>query len=399
MNKTSKATAPGNDPCSAPRDEQIPAKIWELLRRNKPFRQAVGQLHRLDTRAKREQAEHLRLLAKRRAKRKQHLPCPRSWWVAARKFLQSHSEAHPFAASALQWLVPEPLFIIQEVGLPPGDGSDGKPVVFEFRRLGEGTTPDATDSANWRYYKNPRMANLTGRRIVRGPEIRWRTDNFDGPTHLFPEWQDYAKNHGAFTVNDSWVDVPPGFKRDFQSLWKQFDSRTGANPAHETNFFTKFSLLDFARRTSGKLNVEDAARLLDFNRLAHDYRVFAVPRALRTKGAVRAAFKKLAEQVAKDLPDEHALFGTPGQWNDFLAVEALCKRKGTSRESAIHSHLCKRYEGKRSLTELRQASEGDMTGRVTRIETLRDGIYPKFDLPVLLKPVPHRRSSKPRAKK
>jgi hypothetical protein len=39
------------NPCSLDRNEQVPAKIWELLRRNERFKKAVTRLKVLDKRA------------------------------------------------------------------------------------------------------------------------------------------------------------------------------------------------------------------------------------------------------------------------------------------------------------------------------------------------------------
>ena len=86
------------NPCLIDEDEHeiIPAKIWELLRRNRGFRQVVDRLSELDAKERND----CKMKGKYHGKAWQ-----KSWRLVER--VAAH---HPFAGVALQWLVPEPLF-------------------------------------------------------------------------------------------------------------------------------------------------------------------------------------------------------------------------------------------------------------------------------------------------
>src|ERR1041385_61750 len=89
------------DPAFLDDDEQSPAKIWELLRRNDKFRSAVMRLARLDAKDK---ENHTKT-------GKYHGPA----WEKSCRQIETAMEQHSFAGVALQWLVPEPLFEIHHV--------------------------------------------------------------------------------------------------------------------------------------------------------------------------------------------------------------------------------------------------------------------------------------------
>src|SRR6266487_4165756 len=95
------------NPCSdVPEDEQIPAKIWELLRRNKYFRAAVQRLSELDSKERSDWTTH----------GKYHGAA----WQKSCRLVKRVQARHPFAGLALQWLVPEPFFQIRRVTWPLG---------------------------------------------------------------------------------------------------------------------------------------------------------------------------------------------------------------------------------------------------------------------------------------
>src|SRR5208282_5319094 len=75
------------NPCDAPDEEQIPAKIWELLRRNFDFKKTVQQLLELDKIAR---------ATERRGPE----------WKQSCGIIAKPEISHPLAALALQWLVP-----------------------------------------------------------------------------------------------------------------------------------------------------------------------------------------------------------------------------------------------------------------------------------------------------
>ncbi len=89
-------------------DEQIPAKIWELLRRNTRFRADVERLRKLDGK---ERATYA-------ASGKYHGPA----WEKSCALVREVEPRHSFAHVALQWLVPETLLTVVRQTF----GRDGK---------------------------------------------------------------------------------------------------------------------------------------------------------------------------------------------------------------------------------------------------------------------------------
>jgi hypothetical protein len=326
-----------DNPCRAslPDAERIPAKIWELLRRNEKFGRAVRKLQQLD-RAAKEQGKIGQV------------------WFAADSLVKALKSHHDFAGYALEWLVPEPWFEICHTAIEDGVDLTGKQwVPTKFVKLESGSTPDPTDTAHWRTFDAHDRFDAYGRQslagcvpMVRGPIItftipedsRLRGSKVNG----IQEWRDYHASHGPFTINDSWRDAPLGFRRIFCWLWRQRDSReknpltncrTDAPEEHETNFFKGWRL--FPALAKNNMSQEDAARAFMFDELAEDYRVFAVPKSIRTRMEARRLAEWLYSQLAANLPArEPDIFGSALQWDILLTVEDLM-REGAPFDEAL----------------------------------------------------------------
>jgi hypothetical protein len=265
---------------------------------------------------------------------------------------------HPFAAVALQWLVPEPSFHVTCFG--PQEAADANGVV-KLRSVivaeGEGTTADLLDKANWRWRKRVEgTPDIAGHIFTRGPEIHWRTsedpryaDKFDKANPI-AEWRDYFSKR-QFTFNTPWQDAPPGFQRTFLHLWCQLDSRgtnpitntrSGAPERHEVSFFQDFSCYRMLTTITdrGHLSAEDFAHALRFAELSDHYRVFAFPASIRTRMEARDMADWLVEQLVQ-LPDgsqlpqrEKEILGTPLEWEILLAYEDR-RRQGDEHTPAL----------------------------------------------------------------
>jgi len=313
-----------DNPCSLVENEQIPAKIWELLRRNDSFKKATARLKALDARPSLEADS-----TKRR---------PREVGLA---MIRRLSELHSFSAVALQWLVPEPLFAVRHVAIPGNVDLAGKDFVSPITvKLQEGITANPSDEANWRTFDAhgdcdaESIANINGRLCRRGPHIQVQKSadpGFCSKVDPLQEWRDYFAKGRTFTMDTSWREAPRPFQREFSFLWQQLDSRrinpiTGARIdapyEHETNFFQGWSLLS----AIGKHTIEPEylSRAFMFDDLAQNYRVFAFPNSIRTRMEARRIAKWLREQLSR-LPDgrelpgrEPDIYGTPIQWDVFL---------------------------------------------------------------------------------
>lgn len=116
----------------------MPAKIWELLRRNYTFKKAVTRLIVLDGRVK-QLTKEVAEFRNRGVKPSQSSTDSEMLSAKCRerseaKFLASRipdnvCKRHPFAAAALQWLVPEPWFEIRHTDIEAGVDLVGKQLV------------------------------------------------------------------------------------------------------------------------------------------------------------------------------------------------------------------------------------------------------------------------------
>lgn len=329
-----------HNPCALGPNEQAPAKFWELLRRNTRFQKAVTRLAELDQRPRLPDGSTERQ--------------PREIGLAMVRRLR---QLHPFAATALQWLVPEPLFEISHAAIPADLDLAGKQFVSLVTvKLQEGTTPAPADKANWRTYEAQgehdahSIANFQGRLWRRGPRVEVQESDdprFCSKLDPLQEWRDYfERDRKTFTLSTPWRDAPPQFQREFAFLWRHLDSRT-TNPItgtrvdapceHETNFFTGWDLMS---RLGQQPNSEDAARALMFTDLARDYRIFVFPKSIRTRTEARRVADWLAEQLTRspdgtDLPKrEKEALGSPLLW-DMLLVYEDRRREGEEHVTAL----------------------------------------------------------------
>lgn len=317
-----------HNPCSLTENEQTPAKIWELLRRNEKFHRAVTKLQHIDAAAKTERTIG-------------------NAWFAADRLVKTLKEHHDFAGHALQWLVPEPLFRVSKVAIPKDIDLSGKSwVALDTITQGESTTPDIKDRKQWTWRRvKPRQPQAGGNIMRRGPTVEWQTSadpRFQSTVNPIAEWQEYHSKYGAFTLARSWKETPPEFKRVFCWLWRQRDSRakdsrTGqrfdAPIPHETNFFQGWNLKSSIGRNT--LDQEAFARAYTFDDLAQHYRVFALPNSIRSRSEASLMADWLFSQLVKNLPArEPELFGSPLQWDILLTVEDLI-RDGAPFDEAL----------------------------------------------------------------
>lgn len=304
--------------------EAVPAKIWELLRRNVGFQKVVARLKAIDARTP-GQLEHPGR-------------CPHEIGIAMMRRL---AERHGFGHVALQWLVPEPFFAIHEVDLPTDFDPTGRAVVsLKTVTLQEGTTPNPEDLEHWKCFVSDEkhdaefFANLQGRRLRRGPMIHFQTSadpRLRDQRDPIKEWRDYFSRGRTFSLTTPWRDAPRQFKRDLCFMWRQIDTRS-QNPItgnridcpteHETRLFDGWRLADAL--WASRVEAEDMARAIMFDDLARNYRVFAIPHAIQTRSEARRVADWLFDRLAANLPGrEREVLGSPLQWDILLTVEKL----------------------------------------------------------------------------
>ncbi len=362
------------NPCSFDSNERLAAKIWELLRRNRAFRSAVDRQARLDKMAighpRRSEAQY---------KRKRHF--------------NRVSIRHGFAATALQWLLPEPLFIWHR---EKGDG-----------RIGYATQPCRPRSKKWQWVRVEREG-MEPPPFRRGPLIEWYDSDSINP---IAEWNSYEKNHGTFSVDHDWSSSPPGFRRDFAfQVRTMLDSeptnsstgdRSDAPRPHEVKL--------------GEFNDEVALRLA-LRDLVRNYRLVAIPKTLLSQRSVDSAFDVIKREFRRGLPRrKRDWLGTATQWQNFLEFETLtaggCTRAQAMRTLIERNHAKLPLEALAAnansqgrpidlrkkadiITRARQAHEGGVDARIRYIEKLRGLTFPQFDFSALLEPQQRGRSAK-----
>ena len=261
------------NPCSLDENEQIPARIWELLRRNEIFKNEVLRLRKRDQQVKAVDAK-IRCYLNRGIQQGQDTPESREFLalcsfrskvsMPAMRMVQRIRQTHPFAGVALQWLVPEPLFHCQVATWPRGKKWKQCGVfITRFLRVGEGVTPNVKDKG-W-VWRNPERPDVAGHPMRRGPQVSWTTSKFKrlcSWVNPILEWRRYP---WPFTVEHSWADAPAQFRREFNFIWRrQFDCRP-TNPLtkdrsdspspHEISFFHDWDLMNF--RASGHVSQDD----------------------------------------------------------------------------------------------------------------------------------------------
>jgi hypothetical protein len=295
------------NPCSLKGGEQIPAKIWELLRRNDRFRAEVERLRKLD--------------AQERAVKAHPGNSRGTAWDESWTLVKDAENCHPFAHPALLWLVPEPVFHANR----DQDGS---------HEDGEGLSPDLSHPS-WRWRVEDAICTEGGW-SGRGPVIL----RLRGDIDTFAEWQGWEPAKGWqdgkrwFNCDTPWPQTPEGFRHAFQFLWRsRYDCRPD-NPIthnrndsphpHEVSFFRDWKLTDFRLAGQGTgVTDGELGRVFEFEELADDYRVFAFPKSIPTRTAAREMANWLFKHLAEGLPprERESFLGTPLQWDIFLAVQ------------------------------------------------------------------------------
>ncbi len=366
-----------HNPCALATEEQFPAKIWELLRRNSHFQCCARKLAEMGNRHATVEAEHL------------HGPI----WERTRRLIERVGRPNVFAGDALEWLTPEPLFIFHT-----------------RRRTGYAITPaPLRDSRAWRWVDS-KSEDSNPPPLRRGPRIEWWSNDKVNPLE---EWQAYAATGKVFSPDCGWADAPPGFKRAFQFLWRsRYDSRA-LNPI--TGIRSDSSHLH-------EVNLQEitdpVVMTLTLAELRKDYRLFAIPRTVLTKNGAKSLCRELSEMLQAELPHDSSMFGSDRQWDDFLSVQDLMNRNDWSLKAAIQQILKDSYlpaasgraihdktrrEGRepteherrqihgQTFRRIRQCHEMDVTTRVNFLASLIGKMFPTFSLENLRRPMANRR--------
>lgn len=345
------------NPCGpeTPEDERIPAKIWELLRRNPDFIEVVGKVRELERKSQVEQqAPGDDRNAARRA------------WDEAFTIVESFAGTNDFAADAIRWLVPCPIFRLEEIALPRKSSSAEDSAVPVTLRIGVGTTPNPKDKKHWKYRRTSRSGAGDAPECPHrwGPVINLITtkdDRLKGDTiDAIAKWRE-SFVPGRFTLESTWPDSPIGFRRRFRQNWvKQLG---GIGGGEETGFFKGWNLGDlWLQPEMTETETEDyIARSSMFEDLAK-LRVFAVPHLLHKQHA-KDVFKGLLKTVADQLPEEAQLLGTHQDWSDFLQVSAIEMREKVEVGEAIRRFIY-RSKSKELETKIRKNARQELNLRV-----------------------------------
>jgi len=322
--------------------EHVPAKVWELLRRNEKFRRALDKLRRLDDEAK-------------------TAGVGGQAWLSARALVAKLKQHHDFAGHALEWLIPEPWFEVRHLALATSVDLAAKTwAPTKSLKIEGGRTPNPKEWITYLAkgeFDAERVRSIAGGvPMVRGPRIITHTStdsrlHVDDKVDAIQEWRNYHASHGPFTLADNWRNAPPGFKRVFCWLWRNRDSRernpltgcrTDVPQEHETDFFQNWRLMEALQRAAltGQLTPDDSVRSLTFDEMAKDYRLFAIPRTIRSRTDASRLGAWLVKQLSFNsdgtaLPKrEKEVFGTSLLW-DMLLFYFERRQRGDGHEAAL----------------------------------------------------------------
>ncbi|MBL9172676.1 MAG: hypothetical protein JNL10_04000 [Verrucomicrobiales bacterium] len=317
----------------------------------------------------------------------------------ASTFLREVQVRNEFAHLAFQWLVPQPIFI-EEHKAPRNDpeAQTQGAISWETIRLGHGITPDPRHES-WQWFTSKRRpqvsaesrANHAGwpmrwgprvlRRVVRG--LSEDPYSFD----YIQEWVDWFAAH-TFSVNSAWPETPPGFRRDWESLWRRISGaeerprltklNRGWSPSaitararreiREANRYILNLVADLElerlgkagmtapaiptggghfrryRRFRLKLSSAEEVGLTLFD-LTQNRQLVELP-VLLSRKAARQALRALETEITQSLPKVHELLGTQRAWESYLAVEPfreggtadLGKAMGQFFRSRVRAH-------------------------------------------------------------
>lgn len=367
--------------------DQPSAKLWELLRRNTRFINLSKRLTELDRQAQpcagaTEEAQFVARTARERGA----------------GIILCLDRINPFAADALRWLAPQPLFVERQVALGADLKDNPRAAPVSTVRMRWSLSAKSVDLEACPWFEGDPPSNVGGRfplsaesKAFRDVPRRWGpvvtkiTPRSSRLRHLcrdeIAEWRIYFAKH-QFTIETPWVAAPPGFRRAFCQHWSKQPG--GSDQGQETEFFQDWDLgrtltqlcqllMDANRAISDLMHDLDRIRegqaetvfpprstvgggfvrsisqfrtdldetiqskAMAFRELSR-LRVFAVPRPLTSSDA-KAIFKKLGKAVARDLPDSRSLLGTPAFWSDFEAVETIEREEGVDTGEAIRKHI------------------------------------------------------------
>jgi hypothetical protein len=302
------------NPYAAPPDEVIPAKIWELLRRNRCFQRTFNRLRDLH--------------------RRQRFcgPWKTGTWPhdVGLRLVECVEKKNRFAAVALRWLVPDPKLEVRYLVKRPGEDTSF------VRAVSIGAEWEEDLTLKWFSFKSQgRFDALTIARRTHGgrhwgPHLIYRESSdpgFQDTVNDVQEWLDYVQVNRRMDCTTPWSDTPAAFKRAFCYEWRQIDAlavnpiagaRVDGPMADEIDFFEDFDLIDLIARGAATTDVMTRAAL------AGDYRkrrVFIIPK-VTTRGAARVAADCVYALLCEGLPRrESEILGTGRQWKIFLCVE------------------------------------------------------------------------------
>jgi hypothetical protein len=277
---------PGGDelpPPYNPAGDGHPAKYWELLRRNDRFVMTAERVRRLAA-------------------------SPGTNRLKVHKIIGCVRQFNPCAATALEWLCPEPTFIFTRYAeRPPHD------VECEW----VGFTPDCPppDAPDWRK-PSARPQGAVGGSIRIGPTI-WHT-NFS-TMDSFRLWREDREKLSLFGVDRAWPETPHLFQLQLAHRWSHFEhsGKPGLDLAvEECTFFQGWQLPEFDTKTA-----EGLARQLEFAALASRL-VFAFPKPRYARALdIDKMLEGLGRYLKNRLVCRDEILGTQTDWRVFLAIE------------------------------------------------------------------------------
>ena len=264
----------------------VPAKIWELLRRNELFGNAVEDCLKAFALSQNAETEEE---------------------IKQRDFiLQTLNEMEsrtPMYATALRWMIPE---VIYELERANGD-------------IGESASPNLK-SMNWHPADD---IDCSGWIMEIGPRIRMIENGPD----VFSEWQQYVNKMGFPNLGRPWAYMPVQFQREIEFHWSCCRLDDGGSQwvtkPMQPDFFKQDLQKLIESQPSDGLNEDALTSIIEFNRIKENFEVFCFPKNIQaTASQIRGVFKVWADKICETQGlSKEEIFGTPIEWDAFLFYE------------------------------------------------------------------------------
>lgn len=283
-------------------DDQGPAKLWELLRRNPEFQNLAEELRGHDDIARNSTNKN----------------CRTEHRLIAGELIEDWENTNLLSATSLRWLVPDPVFHATRVMQGQTERGCGLSV--------------SKNDRSWRWQPDDGEPRPSITWNTRGPVIFQ-----DGSSKTVPNpWSGWNKNKGLksprfawFDCHTPWPDTPESFRAKVRELWyANFDSPTPSpnrNHINQPLVHEVVGMTDHETLKPLMSPVEQRSRKLAklYLQLDHlkNYRLIAIPKTIASKSKAIETVNWIRKLLTSHLRTKRELLGNKTDWKTYLLYE------------------------------------------------------------------------------